>query len=72
MYNAIAANKRNTVFIMLVFIVLIAVLGYFASLYYNQPLITPYVIAGAAIYALIQYFMAAKLAVAMTGAKEIQ
>lgn len=71
MYSAIAANKRNTIFIMLAFVLLIAVLGYVASLYYNQPLVTPFVIVGAGIYALIQYFLAAKLAVAMTGAKQI-
>lgn len=35
MYSAIAANKRNTVFIMALFIVLIAGLGWVASLYYG-------------------------------------
>ncbi len=72
MYSAIAANKRNTWFIMLAFVALIAAIGYLVSLYYGQPFITPFVVLGAAIYALIQYFAAGKLAVAMTGAKEIQ
>lgn len=72
MYGAIAANKRNTILIMLVFLVLISGLGYLASLYFGHLYITYYVIAGAFIYALIQYFMAAKLAVAMTGAKQIE
>jgi len=35
MYNAIAANKRNTVLIMVLFIVIIAVIGYLFSLYYG-------------------------------------
>lgn len=72
MYSAIAANKRNTIIIMAVFILLIAGLGYLASVYFGDLYITYYVMAGALIYALIQYFSAAKLAVAMTGAKPIE
>ncbi len=72
MYSAIAANKRNTILIMAVFVVLIAGLGYLASIYFGNLYITYFVIAGALIYALIQYFSAAKLAVAMTGAKPIE
>jgi heat shock protein HtpX len=72
LYSAIAANKRNTVIIMIVFVALVALLGWVASLYYGQPLVTPWVIGGAGIYALFQYFAAAKLATIMTGAKEIQ
>lgn len=72
MYSAIAANKRNTVFIMFAFVILISVIGWFASLYLDQPLVTPFVVLGSGIYALIQYYAAGKLAVAMTGAKEIK
>jgi heat shock protein HtpX len=72
MYSAITANKRNTWFIMLAFVGLIAGIGYMVSVYYGEPMITPFVMLGAAIYALIQYFAAGKLAIAMTGAKEIQ
>ena len=72
MYSAIAANKRNTVLIMAVFVGIVAAIGYVASLYYGNTSITYFVIGGAAIYALIQYFVASRLAVAMTGAVEIQ
>lgn len=72
MYSAIAANKRNTVFIMIVFVAFLALLGWLASLYFNQPLLTPWIVGGAGIYALIQYFAAAKLATVMTSAKEIK
>jgi heat shock protein HtpX len=72
MYKAIAANKRNTFLIMIVFIVLIGAIGWITSLYFGDISITYYVIGGAAIYAFIQYFIASKLALAMTGAKEIQ
>lgn len=72
MYGAIAANKRNTVIIMAVFIGLISAIGYLVSLYFGDTSITYWVIAGAAVYTLIQYFAASKLAVMATGAKEIQ
>lgn len=71
MYRAIAANRRNTVFIMVGFIVIIAGLGYIASLYFNNWTITIGALVGAGIYATIQYFAASRLAVASTGAVEI-
>ena len=72
MYKAIAANKRNTLLIMAVFIALIGALGYVASLYFGDFSVTYWVIGGAAVYAFFQYFLASKIAVAMTGAHEIQ
>lgn len=72
MYNAIAANKRNTIFIMVAFVALISAIGYAVSLYYGNTSITLWVVIGAAIYALFQYFAASKLAVAATGAQEIE
>lgn len=72
MYKAIAANKRNTVLIMAAFIGLISAIGYVVSLYFGNTSITLWVIAGAAIYALVQYFAASKLAVMTTGAQEIE
>jgi heat shock protein HtpX len=72
MYKAIAANKRNTVLIMAVFVGVIAALGYVASLYFGDSSVTLWVVIVAGIYALIQYFAASKLAIAMTGAKEIE
>lgn len=72
MYNAIAANKRNTILIMVVFVALISVLGFVVSYFFGNTSITLWVMAGALIYALIQYFAAGKLAVAMTGAQQIE
>jgi heat shock protein HtpX len=71
MYGAIAANKRNTVIIMAAFIGLISAIGYLVSLYYGSSSITYWVIGGAFVYALIQYFAASKLAIMTTGAEEI-
>lgn len=72
MYKAIAENKRNTLMIMAVFVGLISAIGWVISYFYGNTQITYYVIAGAALYALLQYYMADKLAVMMTGAKQIE
>jgi heat shock protein HtpX len=72
MYNAVAANKRNTVIIMALFIGIISAIGWAVSYVNGNPSLTYWIIAAAAVYALIQYFMAGKLAVAMTGAQEIE
>jgi heat shock protein HtpX len=72
MYRAIAANKRNTLVIMGVFIVLIATIGYLFSIYYGSTGIFWGTLIGAGIYTFIQYFIAAKLALSMNGAKEIK
>ena len=72
MYGAIAANKRNTFLIMAAFVGLISGIGYLISLYFGDTSITYWVLIGSAIYALFQYFAASKLAVAATGAQEIE
>lgn len=72
MYRAIAANKRNTLLIMAVFVALISAIGYVVSLYFGNTSIFFWVIGGAALYALIQYFAASSLAIAMSGAQEIE
>jgi heat shock protein HtpX len=72
MYNAISANKRNTVIIMAVFVGLIGAIGWAISYVNGNRSIAYWVIAIAAIYALIQYFIAGKLALTMNGATEIE
>lgn len=72
MYSAIAKNKRNTIFIMAFFVGLIGAIGWIVSAYMGNTSTTYIILAVALIYALIQYFAAGKLAVAMTGASEIQ
>jgi heat shock protein HtpX len=72
MYNAIAANKRNTILIMAVFVGLITAIGWVISYMYADANITYFVLIGAAIYAWIQYYFAGNFAVSMTGANEIQ
>lgn len=72
MYSAIAANKRNTFIIMAVFVGLVGAIGWAFGYVQGNTSIAYGVIVVAAIYALVQYFLAAKLATAMTGAREIE
>lgn len=72
MYSAIAANKRNTVIIMAVFVGVVAAVGWAISAAYGNTYLTPWIIGGAGLYALLQYYMADKLAVTMTGAHQIE
>ena len=72
MYKQIAANKRNTIFIMIAFVMMIALIGCVFAFALDDWYVTIYTLIIATIYALIQYFAASSLAVAMTGAKEIQ
>lgn len=72
MYKQIAANKRNTVFIMIFFIMLITAIGWAVAYFMGDWWVAFWVFVVALIYAVIQYFAAASLAVAMTGAKQIK
>ena len=72
MYKHIAANKRNTVVIMVGFVLVISLIGCgFGYLAGGDWTVMAWVAGIAIVYALIQYFISAKLAVLMTGGKEI-
>lgn len=71
MYSAIAANKRKTILIMAIFIVIIGVLGWIASAVYGDPSMLYLALIVGGVYSLIQYYMGAKMALAMNGATEI-
>jgi heat shock protein HtpX len=72
MYKAIAANKRNTILVMAVFVVIIAVIGWIVSYFYGNIDIAYWVIGVAAAYAILQYFIANSVMLAMSGAQEIE
>lgn len=72
MYKAIAANKRNTVLIMALFVGIIGAIGWVASYYYGDRNIAIIVLIVAFLYAILQYYAASSLAVAVTGAKQIE
>lgn len=70
MYKEIASNKRKTIFIMFVFVAFIAVLAWIFGLWWNKPMITPYVIIAALIYAAISYYTGTRLSLTVNGAQE--
>jgi len=71
MYSAIAANKRNTVLIIAIFIVIIGALGALTAWIVDNWWVAGFTLVGAAIYAIIQYFAATSETIALTGAREI-
>lgn len=72
MYSSIAANKRKTVLMMLIFILFIAgILWLFAKYSGGSTGIFYGGLIGSAIYVLFTYYAGSKMAIAMNGAKEI-
>lgn len=73
MYSAINSNKRKTIVIMMMFVVIVGALGWiFSGMFADgSPSITYGVLIGSVIYALISYLSASKMALAVNGAKQI-
>lgn len=71
MYKQIAENKRKTVIIMIVFVIMIAAIAGLFAWFYNDPWIAVWVSTVAIVYAVIQYYASSSIAMAMTGAHEI-
>lgn len=73
MYSQIAANKRKTLFVMAVFIALVAALDWLFKVFVGgSPMIFYGVLIGSVIYAIITYYAGSRMALAVNGAKEIQ
>ncbi len=71
MYGIIAANKRKTILLMFVFVLLVGGISYGFSLYFGDDSIVIYALSFSVIYALISYFASARIALSMSGAKPI-
>src|SRR5690606_9272988 len=71
MYSAIAKNKRNTIHIIALFLVIIGALGTLTAWIVGNWWVAGITIVVAAVYALIQYFAATSETLALTGAVEI-
>ena len=71
MRKQIAQNKRNTILIMTVFVAMITVLGWLFAWLSNNPTIMIVCILISIGYAVFQYFIADKVAIATSGAKQI-
>src|SRR6187402_1629010 len=72
MYSAIAKNKRNTVLIIILFLIIIGGLGVLSAWLVGDWRIAVVVFVIAAAYAVFQYFMASRETLALSGAVPIQ
>ena len=72
MYTQIARNKRLSLVLVGVFVIIITVLGFVISLALGRPSYLWPIVIAALIYAAISYFASAQIAVAMSGAREVQ
>lgn len=73
MYSAIAANKRRTIFIMLLFIAFVVLIVWIFDQYLGGSTGIFYgALAGSMVYAVVTYYTGAKMALAVNGAQEIQ
>ena len=72
MYKQIAANKRNTILIMIGFVVVIGLIGGGVAYATDNYQIAAWVLCISLAYAVLQYFFASRIATAMTGARQIE
>ena len=72
MYKQIAQNKRRTIIIMMAFVLMIGLIAALFAWVYDDIWIAVWTVVISIIYAAIQYFAASSLAMAMTGAREIE
>jgi heat shock protein HtpX len=72
LYSAIAANKRNTLIILIGFVLLLGALAYGWGVASGNGSSAVWIIAFVIGYALFQYFASGRIAVSMSGAVEIQ
>lgn len=72
MYNhAISDNKRNTVIVMILFILLVGLLGLAVGYFANSMEYAICITIFGVVYAFIQYFLSMRLAIATTGAIKV-
>lgn len=72
MQKQINANKRNTILIMVGFVLFIGLIGGLLAYLYDDLSVLVWVLIISVGYAILQYFFADKLSVALTGAKRIE
>ena len=72
MYKQIAENKRRTIYIIVVFVLIIAAISALFAWYYNDPWIAVWTVVAGIVYAVIQYYASSSIAMATAGAKEIE
>lgn len=71
MYSQIDANKKKTWLIMSLFLVVMGGLGWLAAMAYDDMGVFLVVMGVSLVYGLVQYFVAGRVALSMSGAREI-
>lgn len=69
MYNQISANRNRTIFLMITFFVVVILLGYALSYYYNDSSILWFAVVFSVVMNWFSYFYSDKIALMSTGAK---
>ncbi len=72
MYSEIESNKRKTVGLLAVFLLILGCLSYFIGIYFGDFTITVGALIGSLLYALFSYYGAAKTALSFNGARQIK
>ncbi|CAB4894017.1 unannotated protein [freshwater metagenome] len=72
MYSAIAANKRNTIIIVVLFVALLSGLSLWWGTASGNGSSALFIVGFVLVYTIFQYYMAGKIAIGLTGAVEIQ
>jgi heat shock protein HtpX len=72
LYSAIAANKRNTVFIVAGFVIILGAISWFFGQATGNGSSAIWIIAFIFGYAIFQYYAASSIAIGLSGAKQIQ
>lgn len=70
-YNAIGKNKRNSVLLILSFLLIITALGYVFSQAYGNPGILAVAVIFSVVSALVSYYFSDSITLAMSGAREV-
>jgi len=70
-YSQIASNKRRSVGLVVGFVIFVGLFGYILSRALGRPGLFIFILAFALIYAVISYIAAAKITLAMTGARPV-
>jgi heat shock protein HtpX len=70
-YTQIAANKRKSILLAVIFVALVSALGYVYSVAFNRPGAFVFVAVFAIVYALVSYHFSANIALSIAGARPI-
>lgn len=71
-YTQIESSKRRSAFFIFFFVLLVMALGFVISKVYNSPAIFYFAVVISVVQALVGYYSGDKIALSMTGAKEIK